>query len=670
MTPDRIGRIILLALLPLVSAGCVPANDVPVVLHENPACAEERYSASPLFAELGDVLQSAENGEKLSLSALVRLSETDAAHLPGAVVDSMGGYLGLLNDVATSLRTLQKSVEVMSEALRVGDLALAEETLEKCELAHDRITELMPDLRNASMEMISSLKRERHLVSAAALAALEERFTGTLEAFDLQLEQSREQLEESHNVYLIGESLEEPLLRLVMQDEAVWVGQTIHVSGSLCLGGEPMPGQEVQFLVDDVVSEAIVTDEAGGFSHAVTLPAIYAPSCLLCARFVPQPEDALRLRGTTSEGHTVTLRYHEATIDCALDSALYPGLIGRVSGSARSLGTQSGRNVLVTLDGIAVGHSATDGRGAFYCSFAVPPDVKPGAHMLAVSVEGDDVQSIAPAAHSEEISVERLAPAVSIPFTPLLFVPSPGGGEEPTSGLAMRGGALSVYGTVDSTLPLSAPSASLEWGDTTVDTVVSGNSIELTVPPGRVRWAVGPQVMTVNVVPEEPWHQPSEVHVEFFVVNLYMLVGGIAVLCALIAFARLRRRDSSVARGALARPAQPRIRRERPAAPSRGGRATYRELVVRFYYQAVLVVEHATGVHHAPELTLREFLAAVGAHAATPMRMLGRLTRLAETALYSRREPSSAQSRMAGRLAAAIGAHAGTADAPAEVEAP
>jgi len=659
------------AVLAVFCTGCVPdGNTIPVILHENPADAEETYGVAPLLAELGHVLESAESENGLSMSGLLNLSDMYSAHLPDNVVASMGGYLDLLDEVATSLRTLEKTSDAMSEALRVGNMAEAEESLEQCEQLQSHLKDLLPDVRDASLELISSLKREQRLVSSTALARLDDRLAEALSSFESLTEQYGQDLGQSRDLLRVGESLEQPVLELSVNDAAVWVGQPIHVSGSLTVGDAPIAGQEVEFLVDGMVCDSVTTDDSGCFAHAITSPAMYEPCCSVASRFVPQAEDALRMRGTVSREHVVTLRYHESSIDWSVDSALYPGLTGRISGDVRSLGAQAGRSVLVTLDGVVLGRSSTDGRGAFYCSFAVPPDVEPGEHRLGINVEDDVVRSIAPANAYRSAEVERLAPSVSIPCTPLLFVPGLPGGQRSTSGLEVEGCTLSVYGTVDSPLPLSAPSASLDWDDLICESSLRGESLELTVPPGRVRWVAGPQVMNVSVVPEEPWHRPAKVRIEFFVVNLYILGGGLAALCALAAVVVLRRRQRLIVSRPVMRPADRAMERRRAGLASPSVRGTHRDLVLGFYYRAAAKLQRATGVEYAPEMTLREFFGAVRADASTPARLLGRLTELAESALYGSRKTPSSHSRLARRLSIAIRTRIPPVDTSAEGETP
>jgi hypothetical protein len=197
---------------------------------------------------------------------------------------------------------------------------------------------------------------------------------------------------------------------------------------------------------------------------------------------------------------------------------------------------------------------------------------------------------------------------------------------------------------------------SVEWDNWTATGQTSGPILELSGRPEHLSLAVGPQVMTVSVVPGEPWHEPSKVTLEFFVVNLYMLFGGLAVLCVLIALVAVFRHRHGIELQPFA---------VRPATAVTGFRVAprpvdglayegNRQLVLRFYRHAARSLERATGVADLPVMTLREFGVAVRRHSSLFVRLFGRLTELTEQALYSARETLPGQLRLARRLSLTI----------------
>jgi len=637
----------------LIPVGCAGSPPSQVVLHEDPAVAEVRYGVSPLIDEVGTVLEAASQPGGVSVGMVVALSDLDTAHLPGDVAESLGDYVSLFRSATVQLRQLQGVSEEMAHSLDAGDMATAGSTLDLWDVALADADGLLSEIEDMSRRFLSALRRERGLLSSAELEQLEGRLDAAILHYRELLDDYLVRVGAARELYEQSSYLDAPELLMDVEEGAVWIDQMIHVEGTLTHEESPLGGREVRLLRDDVVVGTAVTDDSGGYTGEISPPADFDGRCEVAARFGPGEQDAGRLRSVTTPAQVVTVRFHSSSVAWTYDSTCYPGIVTRVSGRVNSLGETAGRNVVVHLDGEPLCRTTTGRSGSFRCSMVVPPGSAVGEATLSVQVEGIGTARTAPAGRQATVSIQRATPTFDLPSDSVLILPRLFHGDSSSIGLRAGLSGISLQGEVNSPLPQGPAPVLVEWAGQTIETTVMGGTFESRLPRIGSALAVGPQVLSIRVVPDEPWHEAATAESRFFVVNLYVLGAGlllIALVWFFVAAAAARRASTSGEALPVAVPVPVEPSSAKSSIERRTG-SSWAHLVVEAYYSALRVVQRLVGLVQPPHMTMREYAAIVTQRGARVARAFSSLTVLAEKALYGTRRSAENEAADAWALA-------------------
>lgn len=253
--------------------------------------------------------------------------------------------------------------------------------------------------------------------------------------------------------------------------------------------------------------------------------------------------------------------------------------------------------------------------------FMVPEGTVSGLHLLTATVPakgrylGTDVQ--------KRIRVERAVPVVSLRGPRSVVVPG---------SLFLTGRARSQFGPVDRTVVQARVGRAVRE----VRTSETGE-FQLTLDLPATLRLVGPEKVTVRLIPGEPWHAPVEVTRDLFIINLINGAVSVALLLPIggLLYTRTRRRHGPpelAGRVPVAEEGVPARRAEPPGVSLPG---TAKDRLIAVYLAALRDVQAVTGADMKPSTTLREFLWAV------QPKLRGdafkSMTLLAEAALYSSR---------------------------------
>jgi hypothetical protein len=311
---------------------------------------------------------------------------------------------------------------------------------------------------------------------------------------------------------------------------------------------------------------------------------------------------------------------YRTTIELAAPSTVYPGRPFPVSGRVVEQAPKPSKGRVLTL--------AFDGRtlaelpvGRFHKEVVLPPGTLPGTHVLTATVPPSGRYLGATAERRIEI-------ALAVPYLEVRW---------PKAALAP--GRISVSGTARSKFGPVGGAVVRAWigrAQAEARTSRAGEfRIELALPASVN--LVGPQEVTLTVVPVEPWHAPAELGLGLFVINL-VNAGLLALLLPVagVALVRSARRTPSARQVDSNREAyRESIAETRMEAGGRAIPGTPAGQLLSIYLDALRRVQAATGIPMGPSTTLREF--AQQTRRTVRGDAFLQMTELAELALYSAR---------------------------------
>ncbi len=322
---------------------------------------------------------------------------------------------------------------------------------------------------------------------------------------------------------------------------------------------------------------------------------------------------------------------YQTAIDLSVPSSAYPGREFTVSGAVREQGPvpSRGRRVTLLLDDQVL---ATFPVGRFTRQFSLPNGIPTGQHRLGAVVAAKDRYL---AASVQKVFRISQAP-VELHLRTAQYALAPGR-------LVITGIATSAFG------PVPTAKVQVHFGP------VSGEGQTSTTGEFQVSMAlpatvhlVGPEAVSVRLVPTEPWHASAEQHRDLLVINL--ITTGLTVLLvpvAGLAYGTTRRRGRPPS-SPLAPPVQ--VASSSLALVPVEGRplGTDADQMLAIYLDALRRVQSATTTPLQSSTTLREFATLVRSklHSDTFLQMTG----LAEVALYSSHQITQAQFERAQHL--------------------
>jgi hypothetical protein len=632
------------AALVLLTSGCAGGVVNPgTIYHSDPSTVRERYEAWLLFAHLAGALESVasqdfgRSGEQLSAVKI------DRAHIPSSLVDLATRYTELCNELADTIESLYDSLEKAERMLAANDVQQAGLAIGASRSLLTQAREQLAALEDATLEVFTMLRRSGGGGTTAQLDQARASLEAALARL-LQLTAEYERRADAAEASAAGKRvLTQPLLTLELDRDAVWVGETVALSGAVTVGAAPLGGRDVRVLLDGVEVGRVRSDGRGAFSHDLVIPFEYVPKHVVEVSFVPEGEDLSRFQPALSGEAVLTVRFHQSLLTIAAPTRMYPGFPVALAGTVESAGNVGSRQVEVQWRGETIGMTLTRPEGGFECTVMLPDEAPLGQSVIQLSVAADDKSATGPAAGEMDVEVTTLAPLLDVSVGWLLFVPalSLSLPRQLLGGDFVR--MVPVTGEVHSLLPLGVVSMSADSGGRQVRWEQRDSAFQREVPLEMSAWSMGMRTVTVHAAGQEPWHHPAEARARLLVVNLFIpFVWVIAIAVALVlglVFRRLWRAGG----------AQPLS--SAPAATAEGltaipddvtadeAHAGTRSVLIGLYYRAVALFQSTAGILLRRDMTLSDYLAIVAARMPLARHAFSRLTGLAERALYGRREP-------------------------------
>jgi hypothetical protein len=622
-------------LLPVLSLAAQPSH----VPHENPATAGGSSSSILLLIFHGDIYEVALGGRYRDAQAL--LDELRHANIPDVLKYIVDRFDALSQELFSSLDSLEGLLDEIAALLERYQMDEAWQQLECTRVVLASVDRMLDEIEMAA----DTIGRRLYIGSYAPTSQLRQaydRLSGILERmrllyidFDERLESLFREYEDRAVVELLP-----TYLTLEATPESVFVGDSIVVSGQLSSEDGPLADRSVTVLFEDR-PELVTTDEEGSYRTTIDIPYQYVTSVVLMARYSPAGDDIGVYMASESPKLTVNIRYYHTHLELLAPEVAYPGLPMTVTGEISTTGDLIERNVSLLLDDTHLATVPVSDR--FEQELVIPGGTATGSHTLTAAVSAQE--RYAGTSVSLPIQISRFPIQVDIQAPSLILLP----------------GEVHVSGQVwyDSG-PLRDAVVVVSFGESssaTIETDADGDFEAVLEAPLRLS-LVGPKKLTIGVEPAEPYYGSVDVEKWIMVINpVGISLTLIAFVSAgFVAYRRVTRWSTRVRAETPAR--KPDLPWPTPLAPSPevgSGLAGIRGEILTAYLEGRRAVEKASGIHIEPHTTLREYLKQIITEVtATAEQRFTGLTKMAEVALYSAREPDEGMAADARQQAADI----------------
>jgi flagellar biosynthesis chaperone FliJ len=511
------------AALVLLTSGCAGGVVNPgTIYHSDPSTVRERYEAWLLFAHLAGALESVASQDFGRSGEQFSAVKIDRAHIPSSLVDLATRYTELCNELADTIESLYDSLEKAERMLAANDVQQAGLAIGASRSLLTQAREQLAALEDATLEVFTMLRRSGGGGTTAQLDQARASLEAALARL-LQLTAEYERRADAAEASAAGKRvLTQPLLTLELDRDAVWVGETVALSGAVTVGAAPLGGRSVRVLLDGVEVGRVRSDGRGAFSHDLVIPFEYVPRHVVQVSFVPEGDDLSRFQPALSGEIVLTVRFHQSLLTVAAPARMYPGFPVALAGTVESAGNVNSRQVEVQWRGETIGMTLTRPEGGFECTVMLPDEAPLGQSVIQLSVAADDESATGPAAGEMDVEVTTLAPLLDVSVGRLLFVPalSLSLPRQLLGGDFVR--MVPVTGEVHSLLPLGVVSMSADSGGRQVRWEQRDSAFQREVPLEMSAWSMGMRTITVRVAGQEPWHHPAELRARLLVVNLFI----------------------------------------------------------------------------------------------------------------------------------------------------
>ncbi len=561
----------------LVSAPVALAIQFPRQVDPLTAPADPVYGQG-LYLFYGSVVALLSGGNFSGASHLLGLAQF--IHIPSDILSAVDSFDGLVNSTAMEFVVIHAQIDNASAYLGTG----------RVELARGNLTAAVSSLRSANQTLTQLFAAAPALASITGIPS--SLFLQKLQPLETQYAGYSAQVDRLLVVLTGLTKLSPTSVTLSVGQRTVEVGSSVTVSGALSSASGPLAGRNVTVYLGNDRVGAATTDASGRYSAELTVPLYYRANATMFASFLPSGADSLVYAPPTSAPVPVFVEFLTPTAAVSYPGSVYAGQPLAVYG-ALALGSAPLAGYTVTLSGFstsALGPSetataVTSSGGSF--SLSLTPSASLSGGTYPVSLRTSSNGTVGPLGETLEVSVikEAASATSSAPGIAIAGLPVTVTGSALANGTALAG--AQVLNTTPSPEVDTATSAAGSFSFTVTP--------PLTTPNGA--W-----VYTLGVYPSQTWISSAPVTVNVFVINPLVLVFPASSLGILLAVVRRRRAPAEVG---LMAPLE---------APEPGPPAAVRRPLIGLpavYAEAVALAEKATGIRQLPQMTVREYLAAV-----------------------------------------------------------
>ena len=613
--------------------------------HENPATARDSIDVASLVFIYGNVLGLTAEGQYQDAQSII--DDLESTNMPDEIRYITDRCERLSQKLVTTMDNLDSMLDAATISLTHFHLSEAESKLDVAEIIINDVPFLLADMQEV-VDTIGDAAGGFVTLAGDRVTQANDRLGETLEQLQSSTDrfaQLQQRLTEQYGAQVRGE-ITRTKLSMSVFPTSVFVGDTITVSGRLIGGDTPLANRALTILLDNE-PRVITTDLNGSYTvYVVSLK--HVPAVTVGAVYTPVDNDIGVHLGAYSPSVEVNTIYYSTLLEASALETAHPGLPITISGQISSIGGTMDRTIKVLLDDTPFAEEIVSDQFSF--EITIPPQISTGEHSLTITAAHQGRYT--GVSKSIPITVSTIPIKVDIRVPSFSVTPKP----NQVSG--------KVYHDHD---PIRDAEVSLTFRDSlvTVRTAADG-SFTATVKPSYLSIAtaetplelslIGPQSLTIAVVPVESWYTPLQIEKQIFMINPVnmglMLLAFIAL--GLPLYSWVRARSASPRRKTVIPEAEFResltVTPSRPKYESTGIKGK----VLSAYLNGLETVEEVTGIPMAPHITLREFLNTTIPRLPAATKSFTELTLMAETALYSVQELDENTATRAERLVGII----------------
>ncbi|MDG7013075.1 MAG: hypothetical protein JRN46_02455 [Nitrososphaerota archaeon] len=601
----------------LVSAPVALAIQFPRQVDPATAPADPVYGQG-LYLFYGSVVAALSGGNFTGASHLLQLAQF--IHIPADVLSAVDTFDGLINSTADQFALIHAQLDNASAYLGTGRVGPA----------RDNLTSAIANLRSANQTLTQLVAAEPSLASLTGIPP--SLLLQKLHPLETQYAEYSALASRLLTVLTGLTRLAPTSVTLSVAQASIPVGSNVTVSGYLAGPSGPLAHRAVTIYFGDAAIGDANTTASGAYSAELRTPFYYDENATIFASYVPSGGDSLVYAPSTSAPAEVRVTFATPVASLSVPGSAYAGQPMVVNGTLELGGRPLG-GYTVSLSGFSpsslappeVATATTSPDGSFSLSLVPPSGLGAGSYPITFSTSSNG--SVGPLSLTHHVSLVKESPTVasSAPAFAIAGLPVTVSGSASVNGSALAGAQ------VLNTTPTPGVDTSTSPSGTFTFTVTP----PLTTPNGAWDYRVG-------VYPSQSWITSAPVSVSIFVINPLVLVFPASSLGLLLLVVRRRRPPPQ------AQAMAPLQRAETDAAPPARAPLTGLPAV---YYSAAGLAEKATGVPLRPQMTVREYLAAVRG-AFRGFERFATISSLLETSLYAGGGGPGDEARARGELEA------------------
>ncbi|MDD4858730.1 MAG: DUF4129 domain-containing protein [Dehalococcoidales bacterium] len=610
--------------------------------HENPSLAGERIDTAMLLLQYRNFFNRISAGQYHD--AAVVLDDMTDVRLPQDLrylVNRYNDFCSQLSDTISRLETLLEEAANLIDDNQIDTavpvLAEADVSLQQAGMLSTEITAATESLTNMTGLMAgasSSIYQTQYDLLQDSLRRIQ-LLIAEFDRLQDTLQESRLQQQSE---------LTPTQLTLIIDTPSVLAGDTVTVSGILSAVGMPLPARPIEIVTDNKTIATAITDGNGTYTENITVPNewtfpyrnrdTFTAPFPVKAQYTPGDKDAGVYSGVISRV-VVDASVYPTKLDLAAPGTAYPGLPFNISGTITTRDIPE-RDILVMLDESLL--AARTVKESFSVEVKAHLNISSGEHVLKVIVLPAGA-SCGTSVSQSMVMIRELPVTADIQMTPLVFLSR----------------QISVRGTIYyAAQPIANAVVTVRLNDAagTVNTSADG-SFAASLASG-IHWPVfSRQDVSITIQPLADIPITTSITRQISAFNPFTIL----LLAIVITFLGIRFRRNFV----------PQPRRETPPSISQPepalliSRTTESRKpsgisikILEAYRAGLKAVEDKTGALMHPADTLREFLGHAAALTQETSQQFASLTAIAESALYSTRNPDEAAAAQAEKIAATI----------------